>query len=32
MPMTKLYCLLAAAVVFFPAAFVITNQAAMIVA
>jgi len=30
--MTKFYCLVAAAAVFFPAAFAVTNQAAMIVA
>jgi hypothetical protein len=30
--MTKFYCLLAAAAVFFPAAFAMTNQAALIVA
>ncbi len=30
--MTKFYSLIAAAAVFFPAAFAITNQAAMIVA
>lgn len=30
--MTKFYCLIAAAAVFFPAAFALTNQAALIVA
>jgi hypothetical protein len=30
--MTRVYCLLAAAAVFFPAAFALTNQAALIVA
>jgi len=30
--MTKFYCLIAAAVLFFPVAFAVTHQAAMIVA
>lgn len=30
--MTRVYCLIAAAAVFFPAAFALTNQAALIVA
>jgi len=30
--MTKFYCLIGAAAVFFPAAFAVANQAAMIVA